>query len=93
MFNFFHKDKKTAPIDGTWIYINGNVYSRQGLEIAVLRNGASELEVCKADHTASNGLTIQQIAYAIAIIDRLVAVDFIVPTPMLSSFRQGPGVN
>ena len=73
--------------------ISGNYYTRQGIDIAVLRYETRKFEVCQPDHVAPNGLTIQQIAYAIAIIDGLINIAAAMPASSMPPPYQGPGVN
>jgi hypothetical protein len=93
MFNFFRKNKKPPQANWIMIVIGGNCYTRQGIDIAVLHYGTQKFEVCKPDHVAPNGLTIQQIAYAIAIIDGLINITAAVPASSMPPLYQGPGVN
>jgi hypothetical protein len=87
MLNFFRKNKK--PPQANWIMISGNCYTRQGIDIAVLRYKTQKFETCQPDHVAPNGLTIQQIAYAIAIIDGLINIAAAMPASSMPPLYRG----
>jgi hypothetical protein len=59
-----------------FIGINGNTYFRRQSDIIRLEPGdvAGDGKVCDADHVAPNGVSIAQIAYAIALIEGRIAV-------------------
>lgn len=91
-FGLFLTRKK--PPQATWIYINGDIYMRQLTDIVVLyHKGPRIFRICKPDHVASNGVAVQQIAYAIAIVDNLISVDYVMPTESMPPMYRGPGVN
>lgn len=71
MFNLFRRQK---PPIFQGIYIDGNLYSRSGSDIAVRYSCAGKAEICEAGHVAPNGVTIAQIAYAIALIEGMITV-------------------
>ena len=59
-----------------FISINGNTYFRRQSDIIRLEPGdaAGDGKVCDAEHVAPNGVTIEQIAYAIALVEGRIAV-------------------
>jgi hypothetical protein len=75
MFNLFRPrmpQQDAVPV----IRINGNTYLRHQSDIIRLEPGdvAADGKVCDADHIAPNGVTIAQIAYAIALVEGRIAV-------------------
>lgn len=74
-----------------FISINGTVYFRRQSDIIRLEPGdrAGDGKICEADHVAPNGVTIAQIAYAIALIEGMIAVTH---NPY-GSMRSGLGLN
>jgi hypothetical protein len=76
MFNLFRSRVPTREFKHQFININGNNYFRRGSDIIVLAPGdrAGDGKVCEAGHVAPNGVTIAQIAYAIALIEGMIAV-------------------
>jgi hypothetical protein len=76
MFNFFRPRMPRKRSSLQFISINGNAYFRHQSDIIRLEPGdvAGDGKVCDADHVAPNGVTIAQIAYAVALIEGMIAV-------------------
>jgi hypothetical protein len=76
----FLKRIKPAPPEGCAIYVQGNLYMRQGSDLVCLSPGGDTSQVCGPDHIAPNGVAVQQIAYAIALIEGMVTIGAVAST-------------
>lgn len=92
MFNLFRPRVPQRGFRHQFININGNNYYRAGSDIIVLAPGdrLGDGKVCEAEHVAPNGVSIAQIAYAIALIEGMIAVTH---NPYGSNMRSGLGLN
>lgn len=92
MFNLFRPRVSKREFKHQFININGNTYFRRGSDVIRLEPGdqAGDGKICEADHVAPNGVTIAQIAYAIALIEGMIAVTH---NPYGSQMRSGLGLN
>jgi hypothetical protein len=73
MFNLFNRQPQPLP-ECACIYINGTVYTRRGVDIAMTQRDGSPM-TCPYDYVTPNGVTIRQIAYALAIIEGMITVE------------------
>jgi hypothetical protein len=94
MFNLFNSRMPRKRSSFQFISINGNTYFRRGSDVIRLEPGdqAGDGKICEADHVAPNGVTIEQIAYAIALIEGMIAVTHN-PYGDSRSMRSGLGLN
>ncbi len=80
MFNLFRRlagkqEAPATPQDFQGIYIDGNLYSRYGADIRMTTRDSDEVTIIsEPGHTAPNGVSIQQIAYAIAMIEGFISI-------------------
>jgi hypothetical protein len=88
MLRRFFRRQKPPAFQG--IYIDGNLYSRSGSDVAVRKGMAGGIEVCQPDHVAPNGVSVQQIAYALAMIEGAIAISSV---PQFSRQSSGIGLN
>jgi len=89
MFRRFFRRQKPPVFQG--IYIDGNLYSRSGSDVAVRKGMTGGIEVCQPDHVAPNGVGVLQIAYAIALIEGLISMG--AASPAYSQRSSGIGLN
>jgi hypothetical protein len=97
----FRRHLKKGP-DVQWLYISGTLYMREGSNVVMIpadqlregvwigHGGSSSFETCSPDHIAPNGVSVQQIAYALAMIEGAISIS---STPQCSRQSSGIGWN
>ena len=85
----FRRRLKKGP-DVQWLYISGTLYMREGSNVVMIPAGSSSFETCSPEHIAPNGVPVQQIAYALAMIEGAISIN---STPQCSRQSSGIGWN
>ena len=85
----FRRHLKKGP-DMQWLYISGTLYMREGSNVAMIPAGSSSFETCSPEHIAPNGVSVQQIAYALAMTEGAISIS---STPQCSRQSSGIGWN